>query len=75
MMTRSILATMSVVAAAAVLGACGEQPQVVVYKQGTYQGKPDQPAWAAAPWNGNKAEWDVAMRTRAQNQNEYKRTN
>ena len=49
--------------------------QVIEYKQGTYQGKPDQPPYAVAPWNGNKTEWDVAIRTRNQNQNEYKRTN
>ena len=64
-------------AIAVVLGvtACGERPQVVEYKQGKYQGKPDQPAWAGAPWNGNKTEWDTAIRTRNQHQNEYKRTN
>ena len=33
-----------------------------------------QPPFAVAPWNGNKSEWDVAIRTRNQNQNEYKRT-
>jgi len=63
--------------AAALLGAglagCGERPQVVNYKQGKYQGKPDQPAYAAAPWNGNKQEWEQALATRNQNQNEYKR--
>jgi len=63
-------------AGAALLGlaACGERPQVVDYKQGTYQGKPDTPAWAEKPWNGNRQEWSVAIDTRAQNQNEYKRT-
>ena len=62
-------------AAVALLGlaACGERPQVINYKQGTYQGKPDAPAWSGAPWNGNRQEWSVAMDTRAQNQNEYKR--
>ena len=30
-------------AAAVALSACGERPQVVSYKQGTYQGKPDAP--------------------------------
>ncbi len=57
------------------LAACGEQSQVIQYKQGTYQGKPDQPPFAGTPWNGNKSEWDVAINTRAQNQNEYKRIN
>ena len=57
------------------LAACGERPQVIEYKQGTYQGKPDQPPFALAPWNGNKTEWDVAIRTRNQYQIEYKRIN
>jgi hypothetical protein len=56
------------------LAGCGERPQVIEYKQGTYQGKPDTPAWAGEPWKGNRQEWNVAIDTRAQNQNEYKRT-
>jgi NAD-dependent dihydropyrimidine dehydrogenase PreA subunit len=43
------------------------------YKQGKYQGKPDTAAYASAPWNGNKQEWEQALATRNQNQNEYKR--
>lgn len=56
------------------LTACGERPQVVSYKQGTYQGKPDTPPYQGTPFNGDKTQWDRAMETRAQNQNEYKRT-
>jgi hypothetical protein len=55
------------------LAGCGERPQVVEYKQGVYQGKPDQRAYASAPWNGNKKDWELALATRNQNQNEYKR--
>src|SRR6202049_517858 len=55
------------------LAACGERPQVVNYKQGTYQGKPDTPPYNAAPFNGDKTQWERALETRAQNQNEYKR--
>ncbi len=58
----------------AALAACGERPQVITYKQGTYQGKPDTPPYQGAPFNGDKAQWDRAMETRAQYQNEYKRT-
>ncbi|HEX7329169.1 MAG TPA: hypothetical protein VF428_11590 [Casimicrobiaceae bacterium] len=61
------------VAAAFVLTGCGERPQAVVYKQGTYQGKTDQQPWSVAPWNGNKQQWEDAMRQRVQDQNEYKR--
>ena len=55
--------------------ACSERPQVAQYKQGTYQGKPDTPPYQGAPFNGDKATWEKAMATRAQAQNEYKRTN
>jgi hypothetical protein len=54
---------------------CSERPQVAQYKQGTYQGKPDTPPYQNAPFNGDKAAWDRAMATRAQNQNEYTRKN
>jgi hypothetical protein len=56
------------------LAGCGERPQVIEYKQGQYQGKQDFQPWAGAPWNGNRQDWSVAVDTRAQNQNEYKRT-
>ncbi len=55
------------------LAGCGERPQVVNYKQGTYQGKPDTPPYSNPPFNGDKAAWERAMATRAQAQNEYKR--
>ncbi|MFO1399041.1 MAG: hypothetical protein U1F48_18440 [Burkholderiales bacterium] len=55
------------------LAGCGERPQVIEYKQGTYQGKPDEAPYAAAPFNGNKEMWERDIRARTQNQNEYKR--
>jgi len=55
------------------LAGCGERPQVIQYKQGTYQGKPDEKAWSGSPWNGNQREWELAINNRNQNQNEYKR--
>lgn len=57
------------------LSACGERPQVIEYKQGKYQGKPDQPPWDSAKFNGNRNEWELAIKQRNQSQNEYKRTN
>ena len=50
------------------------RPQVVNYKQGTYQGKPDSPPYNAQ-YNGNRQEWENAIRARNQTQNEYRRTN
>ena len=73
MSKRHWLALASVAFALAIAG-CGERPQVVEYKQGSYQGKPDEKAWAGAPWSGNQKEWELAIATRNQNQNEYKRT-
>jgi hypothetical protein len=65
------------------LAACGEREQVVVYKQGKYQGKPDAQPWQSDPsaslhtsskWTqGDKTSWEAAVRTRNQNQNEYNR--
>ena len=58
-------------ALAVALAACGERPQVVNYKQGTYQGKPDTPPYANAPFNGNKDEWERSIAHAQQAQNEY----
>ena len=70
---RHAVAVFAGVALAAALAGCGERPQVVQYKQGTYQGKPDQKAYDTAPWNGNKRDWELALANRNQSQNEYKR--
>jgi hypothetical protein len=63
----------SAVAAALILAGCGERPQVINYKQGKYQGKPDTPAFSNAPFNGNKQQWENEIDTRTQTQNEYVR--
>ena len=68
-------------AMAAGLSACGESEQVVVYKQGKYQGKPDGKAWENDPlaygntkWNrGDRASWENQIKARADGQNDYKR--
>ncbi|HVN35701.1 MAG TPA: hypothetical protein VMU96_10660 [Casimicrobiaceae bacterium] len=73
MIRRAVVTLAAASALVAALTGCGESPQVVQYKQGKYQGKPDEPAYATAPWNGNKQEWEQALATRNQNQNEYKR--
>ncbi len=62
---------------------CGETEQVIVYKQGKYQGKPDTKPWENDPggslyttseWSkGDKSSWETALRSRTQNQNEYTR--
>ena len=62
-------------AAALLLAACGERPQVIEYKQGQYQGKQDKPAWDGAKFNGDRAAYEAAIKQRNQSQNEYRRTN
>ena len=77
-MTRIVL----LLAVTAVMGlaGCGESEQVIVYKQGKYQGKPDTRPWDNEPlamgpkWTkGDKASWETQIRTRNLTQDEYKR--
>ena len=73
MIARVALAALAAIAVALSVAACGERPQVITYKQGSYQGKPDQKPYAGSPFDGNQQAWDNALRTRNQSQNEYKR--
>jgi hypothetical protein len=73
MTTSRTMAVLACVALAIALGGCGERPQVINYKQGKYQGKPDTPPYKAAPFNGNKEQWENAVDNRTQAQNEYVR--
>jgi hypothetical protein len=61
------------VAAAVGLAGCGESNQVVVYKQGKYQGKADSKPWDSPEFGGEKARWETAIKARNLNQNEYRR--
>ena len=71
--------------AALALVACGEKEQVVVYKQGKYQGKPDNRSWDNDPpvaelrggkWNkGDRTSWEESIKQRQLTQNEYQRIN
>ena len=72
MMRKAILAVCGCLAVLG-LSACGESEQVVVYKQGKYQGKPDTKPWDNPAFGGDKAKWEGSIRARNQNQNEYKR--
>ena len=63
------------------LAACGEPEQVVVYKQGKYQGKPDSRPWDNEPlayesgkWTkGDKVSWETQIKNRQLGQHEHKR--
>jgi hypothetical protein len=73
-MNKPIVAAAVGAALAVLLAGCGERPQVIEYKQGKYQGRPDTQPYDSATFKGDKAEWERAIKTRNQNQNEYKRT-
>lgn len=62
------------IAALALLGACGEKPQTVMYKQGHYRGKADAQAWDNPQFQNNRSVWEGAIKERNQRQNEYVRT-
>jgi hypothetical protein len=78
-----LLLAVAALAVAAGLSACGEREQVIVYKQGKYQGKPDSKPWESDPaaslytsskWTqGDKTSWEAAVKTRNLAQNEYNR--
>jgi hypothetical protein len=74
-MSARLVATFVGVALAITVAGCGERPQVITYKQGTYQGKPDSRPWDNAPFKGDQKAWELALKDRAQAQNEYKRVN
>jgi hypothetical protein len=82
MSPRGLLMTIACAVAASGLAACGDK-DVVVYKQGQYQGKPDTPPWDNTPpqnnpqvveWQkGNQNSWEQSIKARNQAQNEYVR--
>ncbi len=73
-MSKPIVAAAVGAALAVLLAGCGERPQVIEYKQGKYQGRPDTRPYDSATFKGDKSEWERVIKTRNQNQNEYRRT-
>ena len=57
---------------ALLISGCGDKP--VIYKQGQYQGKPDNQPWDNARFNGNQVEWEKAIKARNQGQDENTRS-
>ncbi len=80
-MTR--LALGAAIIAALFLAGCGESEQVVVYKQGKYQGKTDGLPWDNSPlaaeqrggnWTkGDRGSWETQIKNRQLAQHEHKR--
>jgi len=81
-MRRGLL-LLSALALAIGLNACGERDQVVVYKQGKYQGKPDGLPWDSespaaelrgGKWTkGDRNSWEDQIKQRQLAQHEHKR--
>ena len=85
-MSPALRAALLLAAVAALgLAGCGEKEQVVVYKQGKYQGKPDNRSWdnespvaelRGGKWTkGDRTSWEDSIRQRQLGQNEYQRIN
>ncbi|MGE5523357.1 MAG: hypothetical protein ACM3SS_06560 [Rhodospirillaceae bacterium] len=55
------------------IAGCGEKTNVTVYKQGKYQGKPDNQPWDNDYFKGDKVAWEKAIKGRNNGQNEYVR--
>ena len=78
-----MIRTLFVLMALFSLAACGEKEQVVVYKQGKYQGKPDGQPWdnpspvaelRGGSWKqGDRSSWEEQIKNRQLTQHEYKR--
>ena len=68
-----LLMIAAALALAGVAAGCGEKSSVTVYKQGQYQGKPDQQPWDTDQFKGDKVAWEKAVKSRNLGQNEHVR--
>lgn len=71
-MNRLMLAA-AIAAITVVSAGCGEKQHATVYKQGQYQGKPDNRPWENDQFKSDKTAWEKAVRARNGGQNEYSR--
>ncbi len=72
MMARILMPACTAALLAMSVAGCGDKP--VIYKQGQYQGKPDNLPWDNAQFKGNQVEWEKAIKARNQGQDEYTRS-
>ena len=57
------------------LAGCGEQPQTITAKPGTSAAKADDVPYGEGKLFADRNAWQLQLRARADNQNEYKRVN
>lgn len=72
-MRKTLLMGLAVALPLALLAGCGDNRPTQIYKQGTYQGKPDTRPWDNEQFKGSQKAWEDAVKSRAQAQNEYVR--
>jgi uncharacterized lipoprotein YajG len=65
---------LSLVAVCALAG-CGEQPQTLAAKPGQSAAKADDLPYGAGTAFADRTAWQLQLKARADNQNEYKRVN
>ena len=61
--------------AVAALAGCGEQPQTITAKPGTSAAKADDLPYGEGKLFADRNAWQLQLRARTDNQNEYKRVN
>lgn len=54
---------------------CGERPQTITAKPGQSAAKADDKPYDNDLFKGDRKAWELQLRARAENQNEYKRVN
>ena len=62
-------------AAVVLVAGCGEQPQTITAKPGTSAAKADDVPYGEGRLFADRNAWQLHLRARADNQNEYKRVN
>ena len=62
-------------AAVLALSGCGEQPQTITAKAGQSAAKADDVPYGPGKQFADRRAWELQLRARADNQNEYKRVN
>ena len=70
---RSIVSACIFAVVLSVQAGCGEPSQSVQYQDGRYAGKPDEPAWSGAEFDGNRENWERDIKRRNKLQSEYTR--
>ena len=67
-----LLTAVCVLLLSSLLAGCGERPQLSA-QPGLYRGKPDTHPWDNPRFQGDRTAWEMAVKDRARNQNEYNR--